>query len=173
LTQYIGDGPNGATFSEDRSHRWSLWRRWEAGCSLGRMLPFIGLNPSTADESLDDPTVRRCISFAHAWNYGGMVMLNIFAFRATDPKDMKSAAHPIGPSNDHALLEVSKACGRVICCWGTHGAYMNRGEEVVHLLGKKDIPFFHLGLTKDGHPKHPLYLLASTQPALWRPGDAL
>ena len=84
----------GARFSESRTHRYALWRIWEKGAP---MVMFVGLNPSTADETQDDPTIRRCIDFAKRWGYGGLYMLNIFAFRATNPKDMKAAADPVGP----------------------------------------------------------------------------
>lgn len=127
---------------------------------------FIGLNPSTADETMDDPTVRRCINFAKDWGFGGMVMMNLFAYRATDPNLMKSQTQPTGPLNDQALRTVVELCGRTICCWGTHGIHRNREFQVKSLLADRRL--HHLGLTKGGHPKHPLYLGKTTEPQHWR-----
>lgn len=148
-----------ARFSEDRLHRYELWRRW----ADGPYCQFIGLNPSTADETLDDPTIRRCIRFAQDWGYSALCMTNIFAFRATDPMDMKKATDPIGPDNDRTLLNVAADAGIVIAAWGVHGEHLRRGKEVRRLQWS----LHHLGLTKDGHPKHPLYLRADTKPTLW------
>lgn len=164
---YENTARSGASFSPDRIHRWSLWRCWE-GCFLGDMIAFIGLNPSTADESANDPTVTRCINFAKRWNYPGMFMLNIFAFRATDPKAMKAADDPVGESNDLALRFFSGNVHRVVCCWGTHGAFRDRGPHVKRMLqGMPTAELCHLGLTKHGHPKHPLYLPGDTKPERW------
>lgn len=129
------------------------------------MCAFIGLNPSTADETQDDPTIRRCIRFTREWGYDGLVMLNLFAFRATDPKVMKAQTEPVGADNDEVLLKASRKVGLVIAAWGTHGEFKGRGDAVRRLL--KDCRLHHLGLSKDGHPKHPLYLKADTKPTLW------
>jgi len=121
---------------------------------------FIGLNPSTADENNDDPTVRRCIRYAFDWGYGGLCMANIFAFRATDPVEMKRAADPIGPENDKYLIELSEGAGIVVIAWGNHGSFHDRGNQVLKLLDD----FFYLGLTKSKQPKHPLYLRKDLKP---------
>lgn len=123
---------------------------------------FIGLNPSTADETEDDPTIRRCISFARDWGYGGVFMLNLFAFRATVPSDMFKAKNPIGPLNDSRLEFFSEQCEQVVAAWGVHGAHQERGKRV------SAFPCFHgklfcLGTTKQGHPRHPLYLKRDTK----------
>lgn len=124
---------------------------------------FVGLNPSTADETNDDPTIRRCIGFAKAWGFSGLVMTNLFAFRATDPKDMKRAADPVGTENDETLVKLAACCGLVVAAWGAHGSYRGRDREVRALL-----PNLHyLKLTKDGHPSHPLYLPGDLTPQLW------
>jgi len=121
---------------------------------------FIGLNPSTADETLDDPTVRRCIGFADDWGYDALCMTNIFAFRATDPKVMKAAKDPVGPGNNEALLNLAASSGIIIAAWGVHGDHMARGELVECMLNN----LMCLGKTKHGFPKHPLYLKRTTTP---------
>ena len=131
-------------------------------------MAFIGLNPSTADEESNDPTVRRCMQFAQMYGYSGMVMLNAFAYRATDPKVMKAFDSPVGPLNDDAILWMSLRVARVVCCWGVHGSYLDRGRQLVKMLRRNsDVPLWHLGLTKHGHPKHPLYLSGKTPLLRW------
>lgn len=151
----------GAAFSECRKYRYSLWRRW----GESTMAAFIGLNPSTADETQDDPTIRRCIAFAKRWNCGGLVMLNLFAFRATDPNEMKRETDPVGPLNDKAIRVVTHLCSPVVCCWGAHGGHHNRSSVVLGIVGRLNTK--HLGLTKAGQPKHPLYLAADTELQGW------
>jgi len=123
---------------------------------------FIGLNPSTADETNDDPTVRRCINFAKLWGYSALCMTNIFAFRATDPMVMKAADDPVGHKNNAMLVDVSSGAGVVVAAWGVHGAHWNRGWEVRNLLWHT-CKLKCMGLTKDAHPKHPLYLRGDTK----------
>lgn len=149
---------NGAIFSACRTFRYSLWRIWDdqRGYAL-----FIGLNPSTADEKQDDPTIRRCIGFAKKWGCGGVYMVNLFAFRATNPKDMRLAEDPIGPDNNKYLSDHIKHNGPNVACWGTGGSFRDRGEKVIALLGKGNLACF--GLTAGGHPKHPLYLPKTTE----------
>lgn len=128
---------------------------------------FICLNPSTADENTDDPTVRRCISYAKACGYGAFCMTNIFAFRATDPNDMLAANDPIGPENDRYLRAVAAGAGIVVAAWGTIGTHLGRAAAVKAIL-----PDLHvLRLTKDGHPGHPLYLPKHLKPVPWRKED--
>lgn len=150
----------GATFSPCRTYRYSLLRQWEP--DKGRVL-FIGLNPSTADETQDDPTIRRCVGYAKAWGYGGICMANLFAYRATDPRDMKAAADPIGPDTDWSLGVLASEAGLVVAAWGAHGCYLGRGEKVRRMLS----PLHYLRLTKDGSPGHPLYLPACLTPQVW------
>ena len=143
-------------FSPDRAHRYTLWREFDL--TNHAYVQFIGLNPSTADEVEDDPTVRRCIDFAKRWGYGALCMTNIFAFRATDPRDMKAHPEPIGRDNDSWLRQVAAGAGLVVAAWGIHGAFMGRGQAVsAYLPGLKC-----LGVTKDGSPRHPLYVKAQT-----------
>ena len=148
---------SGAEFSEDRIYRYSLWRFWE---KEGRYAVFIGLNPSTADETKNDPTVRRCIRYAYDWGHNGLIMLNLFAYRSKSPKYLYSLADPIGPDNDFHLRSASSKAGITIIAWGMHGNLMNRDKAVIPLL--KD-PHF-LALTKHGHPRHPLYLKKNLMP---------
>ena len=148
----------GAQFSDCRTYRYALWRTWEPG--NGHVM-FIGLNPSTADETEDDPTIRRCIGFAKDLGYGGLDVLNLFAFRATNPKELMKAENPIGDKNNHFLQMYFDPTGFNIACWGTRGAYKDRGRKVIDMLGEDGLHCF--GLTKNGQPKHPLYLSKKTE----------
>lgn len=150
----------GALLSDDRVYRYALWRRWNE--DLG-MVAFIGLNPSTADETEDDPTIRRCIGFAKDWGYGGIYMLNLFAFRATDPKAIKKSGAPIGPDNGEHLIRYCRKSEQIIAAWGTHGEYLDRGAVVKAVLASCFQRLWCLGETKAGHPRHPLYLAKSTE----------
>lgn len=123
---------------------------------------FVGLNPSTADETRDDPTIRRCMAFAKAWGYGGLCMTNLFSFRATDPKDMKAAADPVGPENDAHLLALAEGAGVIIAAWGANGTHKGRDKDVRKLLPT----LYCLAMTKGGHPGHPLYLPKILTPQL-------
>ena len=154
------DMRNGATLSPCRTYRYDLWRSWIGGEGYAM---FVGLNPSTADETQDDPTIRRCVAFAKAWGYAGLCMTNLFAFRATDPEDMKRATDPVGPQNDLVLMERAACAGVVVAAWGVHGTYKNRARAVRMMLPK----LYYLRLTKDGHPGHPLYLPKTLVPAEW------
>ncbi len=150
----------GATFSPCRAYRYTLTRTW------GGTLPLvvIGLNPSTADESLDDPTIRRCMAFARSWGHGGLVMLNLFAFRSTDPKGLEAPGlEPVGEDNDRTIVEETKG-RRVLCAWGVHGALFGRAQGVSALLRAHGRELVALGLTKEGHPRHPLYVRGDTLP---------
>jgi hypothetical protein len=124
---------------------------------------FIGLNPSTATEVEDDPTVRRCQGYAQAWGYGGLVMTNLFAFRATDPRVMKAAPDPVGPENDRYLLDAARRAGLVMATWGNHGAFRGRSREVVGMLKGEGVELMCLKMTGQGEPGHPLYLPKNLQ----------
>jgi hypothetical protein len=145
-----------ATFSPCRTYRYSLWRRWGAGSYV----MFIGLNPSTADEVNDDPTIRRCIRFAKDWGHSGLCMTNLFAFRATDPRDMKAASDPVGARNDQTLLSIARNASVVVAAWGAHGGHLKRSAQVESLIGS----LHALKLTQDGSPSHTLYLPSSFRP---------
>ncbi len=149
-----------AVFSPCQRYRYTLWRRWDG--ALGVVM-IIGLNPSTADASRDDPTVRRCIGYARDWGYGGLFLTNLFAFRATLPAAMKAAANPIGPDNDQHLLAVAGVAALRVAAWGVGGQHRGRAAAVAAML-----PCLHcLRLSRDGHPMHPLYLPRGLQPQPW------
>lgn len=147
----IIDKGNNAVFSRDRTYRYILTRQWDEGKPYAM---FIGLNPSTADETRDDPTIRRCINFAKRWGYGALVMMNLFAYRATDPEVMKEAEDPIGPETDSWIHAFAQDAGIVIAAWGVHGTHLNRSAAIKLMLPE----LYCLGMTQKGHPKHPLYL---------------
>ena len=151
----MDENPMGALFSSCRTYRYYLWRIWDR--KTARVM-FIGLNPSTADEFNDDVTIRRCVGFAKKWGYGGLIMANIFAFRATKPEEMKAAKDCIGPLNDQYLLDISFGEALIVLGWGNHGEFMNRGEQVIQMLLPHRSDLYHFGLTCKGNPKHPLYL---------------
>ncbi len=149
-----------ATLSDNRKYRYTLWRTWEYEKSY---VVFIGLNPSTADETEDDPTIRRCIGYVKSWGYGSLCMVNLFAFRATNPINMQIQSEPVGPENDTFIFDVCKKAMLVIAAWGTSGTFLQRDKEVIKL-----IPNLHyLKLTKLGFPAHPLYLKKNLKPVKW------
>jgi hypothetical protein len=122
---------------------------------------FILLNPSTADEQRDGPTIRRCIGFARAWKFGSLEVVNLFAYRATDAKELLKVSDPVGEENNCFLVEAVERCSTVVVGWGIKGTLLGRGSQVLQLLaGRKDV--YCLGITKDGHPRHPLYVKGDT-----------
>ncbi|KPU84935.1 hypothetical protein JI58_00695 [Marinosulfonomonas sp. PRT-SC04] len=155
-----------AIYSDCERYRYSLTRVWEPA---GKKAFFVMLNPSTATEVQNDPTVERCERRSRALGFGGFRVANIFAWRNTDPRKMRAADEPIGPANDAAISEGCAWADQIICAWGTHGAYMQRGAQVATLMRATNLPLYHLGLSKAGHPKHPLYIAYAVQPAVWQP----
>ncbi len=153
-----------AVYSRCDTYRYSLERCWDA--ARGRLL-FVMLNPSTASEAQNDPTVERCERRARQMEFGAFEVTNLFAFRATVPRDMRAAADPVGPGNDAAILQAASRADRIIAAWGVHGAHLDRGAQVAALLRGCARPLFHLGLTLAGHPRHPLYLPYAKQPEAW------
>lgn len=133
----------------------------------GKRALFIMLNPSKATEVQNDPTVERCERRARALGFGSFQVTNIFAWRETDPFKMRKASDPIGPENDAAILAGVSWADQVIAAWGTHGAHLDRGPQMTAMLRATGKPLFTLGLSKHGHPKHPLYISYSQQPVLW------
>jgi hypothetical protein len=166
-----GDAPSTATYSECERYRYALTREWAP--EQGRLL-CVMLNPSTATEAQNDPTVERCERRARALGYGAFRVCNIFAWRSTDPKVLRTLADPIGPENDRAIGEGAAWADRVLCAWGSHGAHLGRGTEVERLLRASGARLCHLGLTRAGHPRHPLYVAYATEPVDWggTPGTA-
>lgn len=157
----LQDNRRGAEFDSDRVYRYKLWREWGAD---KRTLAFVMLNPSTADETEDDPTIRRCVNFAEDWGFGRLEVANLFALRATNPAELREHPEPVGPVNDTYLQDICDRAGKVIVAWGTKGSLMNRGREVVDML---DETLYALETTKEGHPNHPLYQPADAEPEVF------
>lgn len=156
---------NPCRFSPCRRYRYTLTHAFEDlfDAPAGRgYVAWIGLNPSTADEGRLDPTLWRLRAYTHRFGFRAFKMLNLFAYRATNPRVLRTVVDPVGPENDHYLLEVCRQAALVVCCWGADGEYRDRDHQVVELLRR--IPLHALALTKMGHPRHPLYLKASCWP---------
>jgi hypothetical protein len=154
-------GSGTAVFSHDRTHRYRLSRVWDA--SLPRV-NFLMLNPSTADAFQLDPTVRRCMGFGREWGCGQVEITNIFALRSTDPSALYHHDDPVGSLNDDAIVQAASAASIVVAAWGTHGALQERDTAVRRLLAEHGVALHALKLTRHGHPAHPLYLPAASQP---------
>lgn len=150
-----------ATLSRDRVYRYTLWRRWADG---DRYVNFICINPSTADESSDDPTVRKVIKFARSWGYDAVCITNLFAYRSTSISSMKKAADPVGFGNDRWLEKIASTASLIICAWGRDGAFNNRAGFVRTLLSRFDLHYLRI---TQGQPWHPLYLPDNTRPSRW------
>ncbi len=143
-----------AVISTCGRYRYHLHRR--IGES-GRVATFIMLNPSTADAEVDDPTIRKCIGFSQRWGCGELHVVNLFAVRATDPADMRKAEDPVGPDNHEWVCWAADKGNLVVCAWGTHGSYLGQDLTVLGWIEDLCKPMA-LGMTRDGHPKHPLYV---------------
>lgn len=150
-----------ALFDARRHYRYVLARTWRPE---GARVAFIMLNPSRADASRDDPTVRRCVGFARDWGFGGVDVVNLFAARTPRPALLRRRHRPVGPDNDRHLLRVCLAAGLVVAAWGVHGPWQGRDRAVLTLLAGAGIRPHCLGLTRDGHPRHPLYVPRKAQP---------
>lgn len=159
----------GAAFSRCAAYRYRLWRTWDARKSV---LGFVMLNPSTADELDNDPTVARCQRRAERLGYGGLVVANAYALRSTDPQALYAAGDPIGPDNDQAIRQVATEAALVICGWGVHADQVQpgRGTQVLDMIQAAGRTPHVLGVNADGSPQHPLYLAYNVQP---RPIDEL
>ncbi len=187
-TQYVSAG---ATTSIGGKYRYHLWREWRgtpdaqwkwlhpkgamrdtsvgavldgAGKPLGepKSCTFIMLNPSTADGENDDPTIRRCVRFAKSWCYDRLDVINLFAYRATKPAELLALDHyadPVGHENEAHADMVIRDAGLIVCAWGAHGGHLDQDETMMGWIGGRET--FALGLTAEGHPRHPLYVPAS------------
>lgn len=144
-----------AIISDDGAYRYRLERFWSGEPAL----PFVMLNPSTADAAVDDPTIRRCMGFARREQAGGIIVCNLYAFRATEPSILWRASDPYGPENDRALVDLASwahsADMPIVCGWGAHGGNSNRP---VVLMQQTGVRLVCLGRTKGGQPRHPLYV---------------
>lgn len=163
-THLKGDAASTAQYSDCELYRYDLTRVWDA---QQPKIAFVMLNPSTATEVQNDPTVERCERRARTLGYGSFRVCNIFAWRDTDPRKMRKAADPVGPENNASIVGACHWADTIVCAWGTHGEHLQRGPEVAVLMRSTDKPLYHLGLSKAGHPKHPLYISYTQQPQLW------
>lgn len=153
-----------ARYSDCERYRYDLTRTWEPS---GPRALFVMLNPSTATELANDPTIERVERRARRMGFGAYRVCNLFAWRATDPKRLRAVTAPVGRQTDDILVKACHWANQIICGWGNHGALHGRGAAVEDLMRRTTRPLFHLGLTKRGHPKHPLYLRHSVQPTEW------
>jgi hypothetical protein len=151
----IATTPSGALFSRCRRWRYLLWRRWDDSKPVAN---FLMLNPSTADELKLDPSCTRARNYAERWGYGALIVTNIFGWRATDPKVMKSVKDPVGRGNDAAILAAARASRVVVCAWGNHGLHLDRAARVTGLLRAAGVNLHALRVNACGEPAHPLYL---------------
>ena len=158
-----GERRSSAVFSRCGLYRYALTREWGQG---GRVT-FVMLNPSTADHRRNDPTIARCENRARDMGATGFRIVNLFAFRATYPRELRAAPDPVGPGNDADICRAARWADQVICAWGTHGGLQGRGQKVQNMLRGLGVDLLHLGLTNGGAPKHPLYLSRLQQPILW------
>ena len=139
-----------AVFSKCRKYRYSLTRSWN---SADGYVLFIGLNPSIADETIDDPTLTRCINFAKDWGYGGLIMVNLFAYMSTYPTDLKKVKLPIGNNNNKHILKNHQKSQLTVAAWGNDGHFLKRDKEVLKIISNP----MCLNINKSGQPAHPLY----------------
>ena len=153
-----------AIYSECERYRYLLSRTWEAGAP--RLL-YIMLNPSTATELANDPTIERCERRARQLGFGTMVIANLFAWRATSPTDLKVAKLPIGSDTLRLLSEAAEGADTVLVAWGVHGEHQGQALTVSDHLRSKDLELHCLGTTKNGHPRHPLYVSYATDLQVW------
>jgi hypothetical protein len=152
-----------ALISPCDSYRYSLVRRWDA---TRPTVCFVMLNPSTADSTQDDATIRRCINFAKAWGFGSLEVANLFSYRATKVPDLKKAPVPNGPESDFHMQAALSAAGLIVAAWGNHGT-PERVEAVLGLMQNANKRVHCLGMTKSGAPRHPLYVPGYTKPVLY------
>ncbi len=155
----MSDVKKHATISDCGKFRYRLWRKW--GC--GSPLLFIMLNPSTADADVDDPTIRRCLRFAMDQDFGALEVVNLFAYRATDPKELRRAGYPIGPENDQHIADAVRDSAAVCLAWGSNAAGLERPQIVLQQLRAMGVSrrLMCLRLTRGGYPQHPLMLPSS------------
>jgi hypothetical protein len=146
-----GEVRSDAVISECGGYRYSLSRRWGSGPALR----VVMLNPSTADATVDDPTIRRCIGFARREGFAALTVLNLYAYRATDPKALLTCPDPVGPDNNAWLAAHLQGSASVLAAWGAN-ARPERVQRVLSLV--RGVDWRCLGTTKQGHPRHPLYV---------------
>ena len=148
-----------AVISDCGKYRYLLRRSWDS--EKPRAL-FVMLNPSTADANIDDATIRSCIRLSKALGFGSFEVVNIFGYRATDPKELFTAAEPIGPMNERIVSAAVHRCDTVICAWGAHPMAQRKAGFLLGYVRSNRPAVYCLGRTKSGAPKHPLYIKTET-----------
>jgi hypothetical protein len=168
-TDLFHQATSSAVISPDGVYRYQLRRQWGDDLTCG----FVMLNPSTADADVDDPTIRRCLGFARGWGYDALIVVNLFALRATDPKRLKTHPDPIG-DNDRHIAAAVREMDMVICAWGAHPLAAKRATKVETILRRyRACPeICCLGKTRDGAPRHPLYVKGDVHPVPFDGGVA-
>ncbi len=151
-----------AIFSKDRKHRYVLIREWDL---KKPSLMIISLNPSTADEKINDPTIQRCIGFAKKWGFGRLFVTNLFSFRATSPKDLFNFKNPIGDKNDYWIRKLLKKVNKIVLAYGNHGGFKNRHQKILKIIKNP----YCIKKSKTGMPMHPLYLKYTKKPIKYYP----
>ena len=148
---------SGAIFDRSGRYRFLLWRMISGASKRGTRVTFVMLNPNQADEQSDDPTIRRCIGFARRWGYERLQIVNLFALRSPEPRDLILSREPIGHGNDRYIVDAVAESTITVAAWGNYGAHLGRDQQVVDLI-KSHSELYCLGLNQTGQPKHPLYL---------------
>ena len=154
----------GAIFDPTGAYRYSLWRQWD---TRQPRLAFVMLNPSTADTETDDATIRRCVKFARTWKFGALEVVNLFAFRATQPQILKQVVDPVGVECDRYLLAAADQAQQIVVAWGNGGRLHQRDQIVLDLLASHKA-IYCLGMSQAGQPRHPLYLRSEVKPILFK-----
>ncbi len=154
----------GAVFSDCDTYRYLLWHEWAPEKSA---VAFVGLNPSCARVQDTNPTFKRCVNYAKYWGFGRIYLVNLFAYRASTPQQLRQAKHPVGTDNDKTLVEIARQSELVVAAWGNDGQYLQRSAQVRALLPRLHV----LKVNRTGEPAHPLYLKASLKPYAWNFND--
>ncbi|NUO50702.1 MAG: DUF1643 domain-containing protein [Polyangiaceae bacterium] len=162
-------GSSGARFSADERHRYVLWRDLEQPESASRgTVCFLMLNPSTADHTRNDPTIRRCIGYARRWGFNRLTVVNLHSFRSTDPRALYTTPDTEGDDeNKRTIVYQARSAQLLVCAWGQHGALRDRGKMIAQALADHGVSMHVLGLTKAREPAHPLMLKKDLEPTRW------
>ena len=161
----LPEANHSAVLSECGTYRYELRRRWDPA---GPVCAWVMLNPSTADAHRDDPTIRRCVGLSRSWGDAAIIVVNLYALRATHPRNLSSHPDPVGEDNDTWITLAASAAHRVVCAWGGHELANHRASQVTEILVRTSIPTRHalscLGLTTRGAPRHPLFVPTASTP---------
>ncbi|MBT9317538.1 DUF1643 domain-containing protein [Leptothoe spongobia] len=166
VTNYLGGS---ATFDISHKYRYRLTRSWSD--TNTSQVTFIMLNPSQANAEQDDPTIRACSQFAQSWGYTHLSVVNLFAYRTSQPSNLKLELDPIGPDNDRYLIAAAETAKQVILAWGNWGTLLNRAQTIAQLLTPHRHKLYCLKHNRSGQPRHPLYIRRNTTPILWTKHD--